>query len=104
MSFGSELRKIRLEKNLTVNEMADKMNMNANLLRDIEAGRKPPFKKLRLMQFARVNQLDKDTVSMLCDEISKERNVVPYDIEDFLISNKAAREKIRRLLSKADTI
>lgn len=46
MNFGESFRKVRVERNMTQNELAEKIGFTQQFISDIELGNRPPSAKI----------------------------------------------------------
>ena len=60
MNFGDYISQKRKEKNFTIRELANKLNISFTYLSDVEKGRAKAFKQETLKKIIEVLQLNKD--------------------------------------------
>ena len=95
--FGKYLRAVRQAKGISIRQLAKDVNKTPTYLSDIENGHnKPPEKelletiiqKLNLESFPKVK-------ATLFDLAAKERNDIPADVKDYIMSNQTLLKIIR---------
>lgn len=105
--FGDFIKKkvsVAIEKgNKRKAEIIRELSITTQYLNDIENGKRIPSSKL-MKKMIEVFELDeKETILLydLASECHKDKKV-PADIEDFIINNKNAKSKIRKLMSEME--
>lgn len=105
--FGDFIKKkinVVIEKdNKKKSEIIRELSITTQYLNDIENGKRIPSSKL-MKKMIEVLKLDeKDTIQLydLASECHKDKKI-PADIEEFIISNKAAKKSIRKLMSEME--
>jgi len=83
----------RESNNLNVKDAADKMGISAPYLSDIEKGNRIPSKRMAYLM-ASVYNLDALQRRTLFDVIAAVKGTIPYDVEDFLLSNESAMQNV----------
>jgi len=85
--FGTKLRELRKAANLTLRELAAKVEVNFSYLSKIENGVLPPPSEKVVRQLAQALNFDKDELLALA-------GIIPADIAEIL-QDRNAREKLR---------
>lgn len=95
--FGKYLRSVRQAKGVSIRQLAKDVNKTPTYLSDIENGHnKPPEKELLETIIQKLNLDDSPKVkATLFDLAARERNDIPADVKDYIMSNKALLEIIR---------
>ena len=102
--FGEYLRAVRRAKKISIRQLAKAVNKTPTYLSDIEKGNnKPPEKELleKIIQELKLDDYQK-LKNTLFDLAAKERNDIPADIKEYLMSNKALLQIIRTAQEKPD--
>ncbi len=87
IKFGVQLRELRKKADLTLRELAEKVNVNFTYLSKIENGALPPPSEKVIRHLAEVLDFDKDELLALA-------GIIPSDIAEILKDRKA-RERLR---------
>ncbi len=93
--FGLNLRKIRLEKGITLPALADKMGITNPYLSDIERGNRTPNAKICEKVFSCLNLTNQEK-RMLLDAAALYSDTLPYDVVAYLLENKDLLENIKK--------
>jgi len=103
-AFGQYLRAVRQAKKMSIRQLAKAVSKTPTYLSDIEKGNnKPPEKELleKIIQELKLDDYQK-LKNTLFDLAAKERNDIPADIKEYLMSNKALLQIIRTAQEKPD--
>ena len=105
--FGDFIKKkvsVAIDKdNKRKAEIIRELSITTQYLNDIENGKRIPSSKL-MKKMIEVFKLDQNETIQLYDlasECHKDKKV-PADIEDFIVNNKSAKSKIRKLMSEME--
>ena len=95
--FGKYLRSVRQAKGISIRQLAKEVDKTPTYLSDIENGHnKPPEKELLETIIQMLNLDDSPKVkATLFDLAAKERNDIPADVKDYIMSNQTLLEIIR---------
>ena len=95
--FGKYLRSVRKAKGISIRQLAKEVDKTPTYLSDIENGHnKPPEKELLETIIQKLNLDDSPKVkATLFDLAAKERNDIPADVKDYIMSNQTLLEVIR---------
>ena len=95
--FGKYLRSVRKAKGISIRQLAKDDNKTPTYLSDIENGHnKPPEKELLETIIQKLNLDDSPKVkATLFDLAARERNDIPADVKDYIMSNQALLKIIR---------
>lgn len=95
--FGKYLRSVRQAKGISIRQLAKEVDKTPTYLSDIENGHnKPPEKELLETIIQKLNLDDSPRVkSTLFDLAAKERNDIPADVKDYIMSNHTLLKIIR---------
>jgi transcriptional regulator with XRE-family HTH domain len=96
-SFGEFIARKREEKEITLREMAKKLNITPPYLSDIEKDRRNPPEKAKLDEIGEILNLSEDERRVMYDLAGKKRNAVSPDLPDYIME----RDYVRRALRKA---
>ena len=105
--FGDFIKKkinVVIEKdNMKKSEIIRELSITTQYLNDIENGKRIPSSKL-MKKMAKVLKLNENETIQLYDlasECHKDKKV-PADIEEFIINNKDAKNKIREIIMEME--
>lgn len=96
MNFGDYISEKRKEKNFTIRELANKLNISFTYLSDVEKGRAKAFKQETLKKIIEVLQLNKDESDTLNDLAGESQDTVAPDIADYLKNHPEAVVAFRK--------
>ena len=103
--FGKYLRSVRQAKGISIRQLAKEVDKTPTYLSDIENGHnKPPEKELldTIIQKLNIDHSPK-VKSTLFDLAAKERNDIPADIKDYIMSNQTLLKIIRTAKDKPNS-
>ena len=93
--FGLNLRKIRLEKGVTLRALAAKMGIAPAYLCDIEKGNRAPTIKI-CANVCNCLNLTNQEKRILFDAAALYSDTLPYDVIAYLLENKQLLENIKK--------
>jgi len=93
--FGNFINNKRVEKKITLRKMAEKLDVSAPFLTDVEKDRRNPFDYTRLMKLAEILQLSEEEKTIMLDLAGKKRRSVAPDLPDYIIDNDYVRSALR---------
>ena len=100
-TFGQYLREIRKTKNISIRQLAKKVNKTPTYISDIENSNNYPPDKELLESIITALGIDEDKVkSMIYDLAAKERKDVPADVKEYIINNSDLLQFIRKTKDK----
>ena len=103
-TFGTYLRSIRKQRELSLREVAKAVQITPTYLSDLERGNNhPPDKALleKLIRALNVGQ-EEETRQTLLDLAAEGRNDLPADIKEYLMGNPTLQKLIRKVQSMPD--
>lgn len=83
-NFGDFIAKKRVEKGITLREMAKKLEISAPYLSDIENDRRNPFELEKLEQLANILLLSEEERTIMFDLAGEKRDEVAPDLPDYI--------------------
>ena len=83
-TFGAYIRKLRVEKGVGQRELAEKINVAASYLNDIEKNKRTAPKKELLKKISTILEID---LRALYDLAGSSKNKIAPDIEEYVIEN-----------------
>lgn len=95
--FGKYLRSVRQAKGISIRQLAKEVDKTPTYLSDIENGHnKPPEKELldTIIQKLNLDEFPK-VKATLFDLAARERNDIPADVKDYIMSNQTLLRIIR---------
>ena len=96
MNFGDYISQKRKEKDFTLRELANKLNISFTYLSDVEKGRAKAFKQETLKKIIEVLQLNKDESDELNDLAGESQDTVAPDIAEYLKNHPEAVVAFRK--------
>lgn len=96
MNFGDYISQKRKEKDFTIWELANKLNISFTYLSDVEKGRAKAFKQETLKKIIEVLQLNKDESDELNDLAGESQDTVAPDIAEYLKNHPEAVVAFRK--------
>ena len=94
--FGTFLKEKREDRNVTLRELARKLEVSAPFLSDVEKGRSAPLTKERLERVAEVLDLSQDERNEMYDIVGKQRNTVAPDVSDYVMGRDYVAVALRK--------
>lgn len=103
--FGKYLRSVRQAKGISIRQLAKEVDKTPTYLSDIENGHnKPPEKELldTIIQKLNLDEFPK-VKATLFDLAARERNDIPADVKDYIMSNQILLKIIRTAKDRPDS-
>ncbi len=99
MRFGEFIKSKRQadERELTLKDVANALNISLSMLSDIEQGRRKPFDSEKIKVFCNYLNLTERERELMYDLAARETRKIPDDIEDIMMYSSSG-EKARRAL------
>ena len=94
-SFGEVLHQLREKKDVTLRELARKINVSAPFLSDVEKGRRAPLTAERLEAVVLALNLDKEEERELYDAAGRQRNTIAPDLPDYIMEHEYVSAALR---------
>ena len=94
-SFGEFLSAKRVEHDLTLREMARKLEISAAFLSDVEKNRTAPLTKDRLDAVAEILHFTADEKTTMFDLAGKQRNTVAPDLPEYIMGRSYVAAALR---------
>ena len=94
-SFGEVLHTLREKKDVTLRELARKIEVSAPFLSDVEKGRRAPLTAERLEAVVLALNLDKAEERELYDAAGKQRNTIAPDLPDYIMEHEYVSAALR---------
>lgn len=96
MNFGEYIKLKRMEKGISLRQLAGKIGISPSYMSDIEKGRRYAPDKEKLEQIQKVLFVRDEEIQKFYDLAGLSRNEVPQDLPEYIINN----DKIKVLLRK----
>lgn len=96
MDFGEYINKKRKEKNFSIRQLAEKLDISFTYLSDVEKGRAKAFKQETLKKIIEVLQLNKEETDILNDLAGESQNTVAPDVAEYLKNHPEAVAAFRK--------
>lgn len=93
------IKAMRSKSGYSLRVAAKGLNISAPYLFDVEAGKRPPTRKL-VSSIISLYNLDEEAKKILFDAAAEANDSIPYDVEDFLKSNPEAIPEVRKMMIK----
>lgn len=94
-NFGEFLSEKRVQRDLTLREMARKLEVSAAFLSDVEKNRTAPLTKDRLDKVAEVLGLSVDEKTTMFDLVGKQKNTVAPDLPEYIMGRDYVAAALR---------
>lgn len=94
-NFGDFIAKKRIEKGITLREMAKQLEVSAPFLSDVEKDRRNPFDNNRLEKVSLILHLDEQEQSLMYDLAGRKRNTVAPDLPDYIMERDYVSAALR---------
>ena len=94
-NFGEFLTAKRVERDLTLREMARKLEISAAFLSDVEKNRTAPLTKDRLDAVAEILHFTADEKTTMFDLAGKQRNTVAPDLPEYIMGRSYVAAALR---------
>jgi transcriptional regulator with XRE-family HTH domain len=95
ITFGEFLAKKREERDITLREMARRLEVSAPFLSDVEKNRRAPLTADRLERAAEILTLSDEEKVLMYDLAGKQRNSVPPDLPEYIIERSYVSAALR---------
>ena len=94
-SFGEVLHLLREKKDVTLRELARKINVSAPFLSDVEKGSRAPLTAERLEAVVSALNLDKEEERELYDAAGRQRKTIAPDLPDYIMEHEYVSAALR---------
>ena len=94
-NFGDFIAKKRIERSITLREMAKQLEVSAPFLSDVEKDRRNPFDNDRLEKVSAILNLDEQEQSFMYDLAGRKRNTVAPDLPDYIMERDYVSAALR---------
>lgn len=94
-SFGEVLHLLREKKDVTLRELARKINVSAPFLSDVEKGRRAPLTTERLDAVVLALNLNKEEERELYDAAGRQRKTIAPDLPDYIMEHEYVSAALR---------
>lgn len=94
-NFGDFIAKKRIEKGITLREMAKQLEVSAPFLSDVEKDRRNPFDNDRLEKVSLILHLDEQDQALMYDLAGRKRNTVAPDLPDYIMERDYVSAALR---------
>lgn len=94
-NFGDFIAKKRIERSITLREMAKQLEVSAPFLSDVEKDRRNPFDNDRLEKVSAILLLDEQEQSLMYDLAGRKRNTVAPDLPDYIMERDYVSAALR---------
>ncbi len=84
ISFGEYLKRKREEKQISLRELARRLNLSAPYLSDVENNRRAPLTEERLITLVRELHLTEEEETEMYDIIGQQRGLLPPDLNPYV--------------------
>ena len=84
-NFGEFITKKREDKNITLRDMAKRLDITPPYLSDVEKDRRNPFDLEKLNQLAQILGLSEEDKVLMLDLAGKKRGEVPPDLPSYIM-------------------
>ena len=95
LNFGDFISKKREEQQISLREMAKRLDITAPYLSDVEKDRRNPFDLEKLDLISNLLLLSEDEKIVMMDLAGKKRNAVAPDLPEYIMENDFVRTALR---------
>ena len=95
INFGDFIARKREDRDITLREMARRLEVSAPFLSDVEKDRRNPFDSDRLEKTAAILGLNKADKELMYDLAGKRRNSVAPDLPDYIMERDYVSAALR---------
>lgn len=96
-NFGEFIKEKRMDKNISLREMAAKLNIAPSYLSDIEKDRRYAPDREKILEISGILDIHSGDRDLLFDLAGNSKDAIAPDLPDYIMEN----EKVRVLLRKA---
>ena len=100
--FGEYVRKLRIERNYSLKQLAEEIEITPYYLSYIESGRKTNPNQRIIARIFVVLKMNKSQIEYFLDLHAKANGIVSYDIADYIMKNDDIRKGIRSARDKQE--
>lgn len=100
-TFGAFIRAKRVERELSLREVAAQLNYSATFWSDVENQRRNPPDLEKLNAVAAILNLSEEDRVILYDLAGKAENITPPDLTPYILETESARRALRKAKIKA---
>lgn len=94
-NFGEFINAKRVERKITLREMAAELGISAPFLTDVEKDRRNPFDMEKLTRLADILDLSKEEKDLMLDLAGKKRNAVAPDLPGYIMERDYVSAALR---------
>lgn len=94
-NFGEFIAQKRIEKGITLRDMASRLGVTAPYLSDVEKDRRNPFDMDKLTLLANILQLSPNENAQMLDLVGKKRNSVAPDLPEYIMERDYVSAALR---------
>ena len=94
-TFGEFIAQKRIEKGITLRDMASRLGVTAPYLSDVEKDRRNPFDMDKLTLLATILQLSPEENAQMLDLVGKKRNSVAPDLPEYIMERDYVSAALR---------
>lgn len=94
-NFGEFIAQKRIEKGITLRDMASRLGVTAPYLSDVEKDRRNPFDMDKLTLLASILQLAPEENAQMLDLVGKKRNSVAPDLPEYIMERDYVSAALR---------
>jgi len=94
-NFGEFIAQKRIEKGITLRDMASRLGVTAPYLSDVEKDRRNPFDMDKLTLLATILQLSPEENAQMLDLVGKKRNSVAPDLPEYIMERDYVSAALR---------
>lgn len=95
LTFGELLTQLREKHDVTLRELARKIEVSAPFLSDVEKGRKAPLTPEKLEKVTTALNLSEEEKTIMYDTVGRQKNIIAPDIPDYIIERDYVSAALR---------
>lgn len=103
--IADRIKEYIVKNNKKKSELIKELDITTQYLNDIENGKRVPSTDLikKIVEVMQLSNLDKIKMFDYASDVHKSKKV-PADIEEFILNNKDAKKKIRKLMNEMEEV
>lgn len=94
-TFAEYITQIRLDRKLTLRQVAEKLNVSPAYYSDVEKGRRNPLSLEKIELFSEITNMTADEKVMMLDLAGKDRSEVAPDLPEYIMGRDYVSAALR---------
>lgn len=102
LNFGQYIKNKRLEKGMSLRDLAGKIGISPSYMSDIEKGRRSAPNKEKIDKIAEILFYSEEDIEMLYDLAGLSKNYISTDLSSYVMESKDVRYFLRTSKNRGD--